>query len=365
MGVKLKPLDQQVIVVTGSSSGIGLTIATRAAEEGAKVMLFSRNEDELKRIVEDLRSRGCEADYVVGDVGVREDVRRLAQETISRFGGFDTWVNNAGVGLYARLEEVSDEDHERMFRTNYWGVVYGSTEALPHLKRHGGALINIGSIASDMPTPMLSSYAASKHAVKGFTDSLRLELINDNAPVSVTLIKPSGINTPFGRHSKNYMDEASQVPPPVYSPHHVADTVLYAAQHPTREATVGGAGILMIAASQMIPGVSDHLFARLFEALAKGGEKRGAEGENLWEPGDDGDIYGDQSGMRRFSTYTAMRTHPMLSLGLGLLAGAVAVGWLTSRESSARIGARDDTDDEVGFRPGADRDFEANRGAIH
>jgi short-subunit dehydrogenase len=336
MGVKLKPLDEQVVVVTGASSGIGLTIATRAAEAGAKVMLFSRNEGALKEIVQDFRNQGYEADYAVGDIGVRQDVKHLAEATIERFGGFDTWINNAGVGIYAHLEEITDEDHERMFRTNYWGVVYGSTEALPQLKRRGGALINIGSIASDIPTPMLSAYAASKHAVKGFTDSLRLELINEKAPVSVTLIKPSGINTPFGRHSKNYMEEASQVPPPVYSPHRVADTVLYAAQHPTREATVGGAGIAMMAAAQMAPGVSDHIFARAFEELAKGGEKRGTEGENLWGPGDDGDMFGGQDGMRRFSAYTVVRTHPRLSLGLGLLASAAAIGWLAARNGSSR-----------------------------
>src|SRR5690606_10484004 len=108
-----------------------------------------------------------------------------------------TWVNDAGVSIYARLEDTPDEDHQRMFQTNYWGVVFGSLEALKHLKRNGGALINIGSVTSDVPTPLLSAYTASKHAVKGFTDSLRLELLHEDAPVSVTLIKPSGIHTPF------------------------------------------------------------------------------------------------------------------------------------------------------------------------
>jgi NAD(P)-dependent dehydrogenase (short-subunit alcohol dehydrogenase family) len=96
----------------------------------------------------------------------------VAQE---RFGGFDTWVNDAGVGVYAKLEEISEEDHRRIFETNYWGLVYGSLAAVRVLKERGGALINMGSIASEMPTPLLSAYAASKHAVKGFTDSLRLD----------------------------------------------------------------------------------------------------------------------------------------------------------------------------------------------
>jgi short-subunit dehydrogenase len=334
----LKPLNQQVIVVTGASSGIGLTIARRAAKAGARVVLFSRNETVLREVCEDLQSSGGQAAYVSGDVGSRADVRRLAEEAVARFGRIDTWVNDAGIGVYARLEEISDEDHRRLFETNYWGVVHGSTEALPHLKRQGGALINIGSIASEMPSPLLSAYAASKHAVKGFTDSLRLELLHEGAPVAVTLIKPSGINSPFGAHAKNYMEEASQVPPPVYSPEKVADAVLHAAQHPTRMITVGGAGKLMTASSHLAPALTDPLFSFLFFKLAKGGHKRDRSGVNLHEAGEDGQQYGDQKFMRRTSLYTAAQTHPRLAGGLllaaGLGAAAMAAGRLRRTPSS-------------------------------
>lgn len=324
MRPKLKPLSEQVVVVTGASSGIGLTIARRAAEAGARVMLNSRNEEALREACEEIRGQGGEADYVVGDVGEREDMRRLADETTARFGGFDTWVNDAGIGVYARLEEITDEDHHRLFKTNYWGVVYGSTEALKLLKTRGGALINIGSIASDMPSPLLSAYAATKHAVKGFTDSLRQELIYEKSPVSVTLIKPSGINTPFGQHARNYMDEASRVPPPVYSPQLVADAVLYAAETPVRQLTVGGAGRMMTATANMAPGPADMVFSRLFFWLAKGGEKRPQENINLYEAGEDGEQFGEQKFMRRTSLYTAAQTHPRLSTALGVAASVGA-----------------------------------------
>jgi len=317
---RLKPLQDQVMVVTGGTSGIGLTIVRRAAAAGAKVMICARNEEALREVCDRIRDEGGEADFFVGDVGRREDMRRLAERTIERFGGFDTWVNDAGIGVYAKLEEISDEDHERLFQTNYWGVVYGSTEALKHLKPRGGALINIGSIASEMPAPLLSAYAATKHAVKGFTDSLRLELIREKAPVSVTLIKPSGINTPFGEHAKNYMDEASQVPPPVYSPELVADAVLHAAQHPTRMITVGGSGRISTAAIHLMPSISDRVFAFLYFKLAKGGEKRDTP-DNLHQAGEDGKQLGDQKFMRRTSVYTAMQTHPRMVAGLGLAAG--------------------------------------------
>lgn len=203
MRIKLKPLNQQTIVVTGASSGIGLTIVKHAAWRGARVILIARDAEILERLCEELTREGCLADYVAADVGVREEVREAVRTIVDRYGGFDTWVNDAGIGIYGRLEEVSDEDHAKVFQTNYWGVVYGSTEALKHLRVRGGSLINIGSISGDVPAPVLSAYTATKHAVKGFTNSLRLELIHDKVPVSVTLIKPSGMHTPFGQHAPN------------------------------------------------------------------------------------------------------------------------------------------------------------------
>lgn len=239
MKIKLKPLSEQTIVITGASSGIGLCTARMAADSGARVVLISRNEDALKRVVSLIEGEGGQADYIVADVGDRDAIRDAVNTVVERHGGFDTWVNNAGVGIYATLEETTDKDHHRIFQTNYWGVVYGSLEALRHLKQRGGALINVGSISSEMPAPILSAYTASKFAVKGFTDSLRLELMHEDAPVSVTLIKPSGIHTPFGEHAHNYMMARSQVPPPVYHPKLVANAILHSAEHPTRDVLVG------------------------------------------------------------------------------------------------------------------------------
>jgi short-subunit dehydrogenase len=216
MRIKLKPLREQTIVITGASSGIGLCTARDAARRGANVVLVARNGEALDRICTDIRAQGGRADYVVADVGKREDMRRVADTVIERHGGFDTWVNNAGIGVYATLEQTSDEDHHRLFQTNYWGVVYGSTEALRHLRKRGGALINIGSISSEMPAPILSAYTATKFAVKGFTDSLRLELMHDGAPVSVTLTGTGSVETGENavrlRVSELSADEASGLP---------------------------------------------------------------------------------------------------------------------------------------------------------
>ncbi|MGB3798087.1 MAG: SDR family oxidoreductase, partial [Alteraurantiacibacter sp.] len=226
--IKLKPLATQVIVITGASSGHGLCTAQMAAEKGARVMLAARDEEALKQACADIRSKGGTADYVVTDVASEEDVQRLADETIARFGGFDTWVNNAGIGVYAQVLDLRMEDHRKVFETNYWGVVHGSTIAVRHLKDRsgGGALINVGSVNSDLPSPILAYYNATKHAVKGFTDSFRIELKMNDEPVSVTLIQPSAIGTPFPQHARNTTGFQARLPEPIYAPDVVARAIL-------------------------------------------------------------------------------------------------------------------------------------------
>ncbi|MEW9856165.1 SDR family oxidoreductase [Novosphingobium sp. M1R2S20] len=311
--MKLKPLSEQTIVITGGSSGIGLATAKMAAEQGAHVVIIARNEDGLQKAASDIRSQGGRCDYICADVGSREDVHSAVETVIERHGGFDTWVSNAGVGVYAKLEDLSDEDHHRLFDTNYWGTVHCATEALPHLKQRGGALIVTGSISSQMPAPILSSYTASKYAVKGYIDSLRLELMHDKVPVSLTLIQPSGINSPFGEHSFNQMEGRSKVPPPVYSPDIVARAICHAAEHPTRDMIVGGSGRAMTLLANIAPGLADRVFSWTFfrTALEKDKPKREVEG-GFHHGGSKGQVYGDQSsGMRKRSVYAAMRRHPI------------------------------------------------------
>jgi short-subunit dehydrogenase len=360
MKLKLKPLEEQTIVITGGSSGIGLATAKMAAARGANVIIMSRDEEGCRKVCDEIKADGRRCDYVVGDVGKREDMRRAVQTVIERHGGFDTWVNNAGVGAYATLQELSDEDHERLMQTNYWGVVYGSTEALPHLKARGGALINTGSISSEMPAPILSAYTASKFAVKGFTDSLRLELIHQQAPVSVTLIQPSGIHTPFGDHALNYMDDASKVPPPVYAPELVAEAICHAAEHPERSMMIGGAGRIMTWAAHFLPNLSDSLFARAFFATAVDPNRppRDKKG-GFHEAGSSGELYGDQKDyMRKTSIFTTFSTHPKTTVAgaaFAGLAGAALVSWFLKPPPQGKQQPAPREEDEVlGEQPRAD-----------
>ncbi len=340
MPVKLKPLKRQTIVIMGASSGIGLATARMACKRGAKVVLVARNGEALETICNDLKREGGRADFIVADVGVREQVRNVAETVIARHGGFDTWINNAGVGVYARIEDTTDEDHERIFQTNYWGVVYGCTEALKYLRKHGGALINTGSISSDIPAPILGVYTATKHAVKGFTNSLRLELNHDQAPVSLTLIKPSGINTPFGDHARNYMKHASQVPPPVYSPKVVASAMLHAAEHPTRELIIGGSGATLISFARFLPRIADRVLEKMFFKTAVDRGRPPGDTEALHEAGGGGRTRGDQEGYTlKTSAYTSAKKHPGAALGIGLatIAAVVAARQLAADRNQSFI----------------------------
>ncbi|RZL08979.1 MAG: SDR family NAD(P)-dependent oxidoreductase [Rubrivivax sp.] len=292
MSMTLKPLNQQVIVLTGASSGIGLCTALLAAERGAKLVLVARSANTLADLVAQIRDIGGEAIDVVADVGERDDVLAVAQAAISHFGRIDTWINDAGVSIYGRLDEVSENDSRRLFDTNFWGVVNGSLAALPHLKAHGGALINVGSEVSDAVIPLQGMYSASKHAVKGFTDALRVEIENvDHAPVSITLIQPTAVNTPYPQHAKNYMDKEPKLPTPQIDPRQVAEAILEAAVQGGRDVKVGSMSVLNTTMSKLMPSLADRMAAKQVERQQEDAAPRRPEG-TLYQPGVTGSIYG-------------------------------------------------------------------------
>ncbi len=263
MSDSLKPLNQQVIVVTGSSSGIGLCTAKLAAERGAKLVLVARSEATLQVLAAQIFDAGGEAIHVVADVGDRERMLFVAQEAIARFGRIDTWINNAGVSIFGRLDEVSEADSRRLFDTNFWGVVNGSLAALPHLKVNGGALINVGSEVSEAVVPLQGMYAASKHAVKGFTDALRVEIEEvDKAAVSITLIQPTAVDTPYPQHAKNYMDREPKLPPPLIDPEEVAEAILKAATDGGRDVKVGVMSVVNTTIAKLMPSLGDKMSAQ-------------------------------------------------------------------------------------------------------
>jgi short-subunit dehydrogenase len=332
MKVKLKKLKNQTIVITGASSGIGLTTARMAAKRGARLVLAARNEEGLRHLEMEIKRKGGKAISVVADVGREEDVREIARRARETFGNFDTWVNNAGVSVYGRMLDITTEDHRRLFETNFWGVVYGSLEAARYLKQHGGTIINVGSTLSDRAVPIQGMYSASKHAVKGFTDALRMELEREGAPVSVTLIKPGAINTPYPQHAKNYMEVEPTLPPPVYAPEVVAEAILYAAETPVRDLFAGGGGKMTSAMGQYAPRLTDKVMEGGFADQQKSARPAERRHDGLHEPSpitfrERGNYEGH---VAESSVYTKATMHPVVTsaliVGAGLLIAQLVRG---------------------------------------
>jgi len=323
---KLKPVKDQVIVITGASSGIGLATARMAAERGAQVVLAARNEADLQSVAEEIRANGGRAVAVAADVSREDDVDRVGEAAMREFGGIDTWVNNAGLSIYGKLTDVPMEDKRRLFDVNFWGVVNGCRTAVRFMKHRGGALINVGSEVSDRAIPLQGIYSASKAAVKGYTDALRMELEHDRMPISVTLVKPSAINTPYPEHARSYLEDgAPALPPPMYQPEVVARAILTCAEKPVRDVVVGGAGRAQILMGAIAPRLTDRLMEGPMWKQQKRYDMHHAPAGNLQQPQRDGRAHGVGRGrVMQSSAYTSAVLSDVTRL-LPIAAGAIAI----------------------------------------
>ncbi len=342
MKLALKPINQQVMVIAGASSGIGLVTAKIAARQGASVVLAARNEDDLRRAVEEIRRDGGIASYAVADVTDYAAVERIAETALQEYGRIDTWVNNAAAGLYGRAMVVSLEDMRRQFEVIYWGTVYGSRVAVPQLRERGGALINVASVLAERSVPLQANYCAAKHAVKAFTDALRMELEEEDAPISLTVVKPASIDTPLFEKSKSYLGVEPQPIPPVYAPEVVARTIIKCAQQPVRDVFAGGLGKVLSVSDNLAPRLIDRYLERtgfrkqmtvkpispdrrdgLYEPVAYDGGERGRN----WE-----------GAVMNRSVYTQAALNPRMTalvaagLGLAVWAGVQALRGATDIE---------------------------------
>jgi NAD(P)-dependent dehydrogenase (short-subunit alcohol dehydrogenase family) len=324
-------LSEQVVVITGASSGIGLATAEGAVAKGAKVVLAARNEDALNEIAERLRAQGGEVEVVAADVASEADVERVADAAISRFGRIDTWVNDAAAAVYARVMEMPVEDHRRVFDVGYWGTVYGSLAAARHLRARGGAIINVGSVLSERTMILQGAYSAMKHAVRGFTDALRMELEADGHPISVTLIKPAGMNSPYSEHARNMMDAPARIPPVVYDPRLSARAILFAAEHSKRELTVGFSGLVIAKVGSLMPRASDLGMEAIGEQIQKIDKAPPPEAnDNLYVAREDGRVESEQDlYVRRTSLLLEAQMRPVLATAL--ISGLSALAMVAAR----------------------------------
>lgn len=268
--MRLKPLRDQVVVVMGASSGIGRETALRMAASGARVLAAARTELALQSLVEEIRHRGGAAAYVLADTSVPRQAEVAAEAAVREWGRLDTWVQCAGVALWARFEETPPEEWSRVIDVNLNGTAYGAMAALPRLREAGGgALILVSSVEARVAPPLQAAYAASKHGVNALARVLRMELKAAGVPVNVTEIMPSSINTPLFRKSRSRIGVQPHPLPFIYDPSLVVDAILYAAEHPVPELIVGGSGRAFVQGERLAPRLTESVLMLLGNVMQR------------------------------------------------------------------------------------------------
>jgi NAD(P)-dependent dehydrogenase (short-subunit alcohol dehydrogenase family) len=325
----LKPIDEQVVVIMGASSGIGRGTALEFARRGASVVASARNEDDLRSLEREALADGGSLIIAPADTSDFGQVQAVADAAMSRYGRIDTWVQVAGVSVYAPFDQTTPDEFRQVVEVNLIGHAFGAMAALPHLRMGGGAFIGVSSVEARRPLPLNAAYGASKHGVAGMLDVLRMELKHDDVPVSVTNIMPASINTPLFNKARTRLGVKPMPVAPVYEPDAVAQAILYAAEHPREEIVVGGAGKLVTTLQRLSPRLLDAVFARSGYEMQKTNEPKGDhDGDALFGPmPGQGRVRGDFTDeAREHSYYTWMTTHPAPAAALATAAvGAGAV----------------------------------------
>lgn len=281
-----RPLEEQVVVLTGASSGIGRAAAGLFGQRGASVVLAARDAEALQEVAREVELAGGRAVAVPTDVGDWSQVETLAQAAIDHFGRIDTWVNDAGVSIGRTVEATEIAEVERIFRVNVLGVIHGVKAVLPHMSRqHAGTIINIGSVAGVRAFPIQSVYSATQHAVKGLTEGLRLELWKKGGDFHVTFIAPPAINTPLFAQSRSKFGTQLGAPPPIYDPRIVAESIVFAAENPRRDIFVGGGARFFDVMERISPPLTDWLLFQNDKIFRDQVTDLPPEGpDNLFEP---------------------------------------------------------------------------------
>ena len=329
MKLQLKPIEEQVAVVMGATSGIGRATALMLAAKGARVVVAARRQAALDELVEEIERAGGTALAVAADVTHYDQIDNVARATVERFGRIDTWVHTAAAAMYARFEDTSPEEYKRVIEVTQIGAAWGAMVALPHLKKSRGALIQVSSVEALVGIPFQAAYGSAKHGMKAYLDVLRIELDHDQIPVSVTNIMPSGINTPFFTNARTKIGVKPVAVPPMYQPEIVAGAICAAAAKPIPEIIVGGGGVMLALMNRISPHLVDLTLRLTSFSMQKTDEPKTAGAPDNLFSSDTGDtrVQGDFDGARGSSAGTWLETHPSIrtAVGWGIGLGALTL----------------------------------------
>jgi NAD(P)-dependent dehydrogenase (short-subunit alcohol dehydrogenase family) len=280
------PKKPRVVVITGASAGVGRATVRRFAKDGAKIGLLARGLDGLEAAREEVESAGGRALALPLDVADPNKVEAAAETIEKEFGAIDIWINDAMTSVFAPLKEMTPEEFRRVTDVTYLGVVYGTMAALKRmLPRDHGTIVQVGSALAYRSIPLQSAYCGAKHAIHGFTDSLRCELIHDKSHVHVTMVQLPAVNTPQFGWVKNRMANHPQPLGPVFQPEVAAEAIHWAAHHRRREVYLGMPTVESILGNKVAPGLLDHYLGRNgYKGQQTSQPKNADQPDNLWEP---------------------------------------------------------------------------------
>jgi short-subunit dehydrogenase len=316
----------ETVVVTGASAGVGRATARAFASEGTKLGLLARGKEGLEAARNEVEAAGGEAIAIQVDVADESDVERAASEVEDAFGGIDVWINNAMVSVFAPFAEMTAEEYRRVTEVTYLGTVYGTMVALRRMaSRDRGTIVQVGSALAYRAIPLQSAYCGAKHAIEGFTESLRCELLHEGSHVHVTMVQLPALNTPQFDVVRSKLPRKPQPVPPIYEPELAAEAIVWAARHRRREVWMGGSTVAVIAGNKLAAGIGDRYLARTgYDSQQTEEPEREGRPDNLWEP-----IPRDYGAHGRFGD-RAKRASLQLKLNLHgrkpLVAGAVLAG---------------------------------------
>jgi short-subunit dehydrogenase len=278
--------EREVVVITGASGGIGRAAAQRFARRGARLGLLARGATGLEAAEREMLRLGAEAVAVQVDVSDAARVERAATIIEERFGPIDIWVNNAMTTVFGPFSRITPEEYKRVTEVTYLGFVYGTMTALRRMTaRNRGTIVQVGSSVSYRGIPLQAAYSGAKHAIQGFTESVRTELMHDRSSVRITMVLLPAVNTPQFLWCKNRWSKKWQPVPPIYQPEVPARAIEYAAYHRRREIMVGASTIKALMADKLVPGFVDWYLARTgFKAQEYDASPEPERRSNLWEP---------------------------------------------------------------------------------